>query len=53
MTGWCGSEECEAKVKADTKATIRYLPIEPAPPEEPCIVCGKPSVDEAAWGLAY
>jgi prolyl-tRNA synthetase len=53
VTGWCGSEECEAKVKEETKATIRYLPIEPTPPDGPCIVCGKPSVDEAAWGLAY
>ncbi|HYZ10846.1 MAG TPA: proline--tRNA ligase, partial [Actinomycetota bacterium] len=25
LTGWCGSEECEGKVKAETKATIRYL----------------------------
>ncbi|HON88730.1 MAG TPA: proline--tRNA ligase, partial [Spirochaetales bacterium] len=23
---WCGSKECEAKLKADTKATIRCLP---------------------------
>jgi prolyl-tRNA synthetase len=53
LTGWCGSEECEAKVKAETKATIRYLPIEPAPPDGPCIVCGKPAVDEASWALAY
>jgi prolyl-tRNA synthetase len=53
LTGWCGSEECEAKVKAETKATIRYLPIEPSPPDGPCIVCGKASVDEAAWALAY
>jgi prolyl-tRNA synthetase len=53
LTGWCGSEECEARVKAETKATIRWLPIEPTPPQEPCIVCGKPAVDEAAWALAY
>jgi prolyl-tRNA synthetase len=53
LTGWCGSEECEAKVKEETKATIRYLPVEPSPPEGPCIVCGRPAVDEASWALAY
>jgi prolyl-tRNA synthetase len=53
VTGWCASEECEARVKTETKATIRYLPIEPSPPDQPCIACGKASVDEAAWALAY
>jgi prolyl-tRNA synthetase len=53
VTGWCGSEECEARVQAETKASIRFLPIEATPPEGPCIVCGKPAVDEAAWAEAY
>jgi prolyl-tRNA synthetase len=53
LTGWCGSDECEAKVKAETKATLRFLPIETKAPETPCIVCGRPAVDEAAWALAY
>ncbi|MGH2662877.1 MAG: proline--tRNA ligase [Actinomycetota bacterium] len=53
IAGWCGSEECEAKVKAETKATIRFLPLDPAPPGGPCIVCGEPAVDEAAWAQAY
>jgi transcriptional regulator with GAF, ATPase, and Fis domain len=26
--GWCGSAECEAKVKEETKATIRCIPFE-------------------------
>jgi prolyl-tRNA synthetase len=53
IAGWCGSEECEARVKAETKATIRYLPLEPTPPDGQCIVCGRPAVDEAAWAQAY
>jgi prolyl-tRNA synthetase len=53
IAGWCGSEECETKVKAETKATIRFLPLDPAPPGGPCIVCGEPAVDEAAWAQAY
>jgi prolyl-tRNA synthetase len=53
VTPWCGSAECEAKVKAETKATIRYLPLEPRDPGGPCIVCGQPGVDEASWAQAY
>jgi prolyl-tRNA synthetase len=53
LAGWCGSEECEAKVKGETKATIRFLPLEPSPPGGPCILCGQPATDEAAWAQAY
>ncbi|MHB8512982.1 MAG: proline--tRNA ligase [Actinomycetota bacterium] len=53
VAGWCVSEECEAKVKADTKATIRYLPLEPIEVDGNCIVCGKPASEEAAWAEAY
>jgi prolyl-tRNA synthetase len=51
--GWCGSEECEAKVKAETKATIRFLPLDPRPVNGSCLVCGQPATEEAAWALAY
>jgi prolyl-tRNA synthetase len=51
--GWCGSEECEAKVKAETKATIRFLPLDPEPVRGSCIVCGQPAAEEAAWAQAY
>src|SRR4029079_6863299 len=54
VTGaWCGDPECEAKVKADTKATIRFLPLEAKYPGAPCVVCGRPGVDEATWAIAY
>jgi prolyl-tRNA synthetase len=53
VTPWCGSEECEAKVKAETKATIRYLPLEQRDPGGPCIVCGSPGTEEATWAQAY
>jgi len=51
--GWCGDAECEAKVKAETKATIRFLPFEPEPADGPCVVCGQAAVDTAAWAIAY
>ncbi|GAC1417470.1 MAG: proline--tRNA ligase [Actinomycetota bacterium] len=53
VAGWCLSEECETKVKADMKATIRFLPIDSVDVSGECIVCGKPAVDEAAWAQAY
>jgi prolyl-tRNA synthetase len=53
LAPWCGSEECEAKVKAETRATIRFLPLEQTDPGGPCIVCGSPGTEEAAWAQAY
>jgi prolyl-tRNA synthetase len=55
-TGWCGSAECEARVKDETKATIRVLPGEEfrsAEAPERCIVCGGESAGEAVWAKAY
>ncbi|HEY6807196.1 MAG TPA: proline--tRNA ligase [Gemmatimonadales bacterium] len=54
--GFCGSEECEAQIKAETAATVRVLPDpEFQSPEKPktCMWCGKPSVAEAVWAQAY
>ncbi len=53
VTAWCGRTECEDRMKADTKATIRYLSMEPGPVAGSCIVCGEPATEEAAWALAY
>jgi prolyl-tRNA synthetase len=50
---WCERAECEAKVKADTKATIRFLPLEREDPGAPCVVCGEPGADTATWAIAY
>ena len=52
-TGWCGDRVCEEKVKADTKATIRFLPLDPEKPDASCIVCGKPALEKATWAVAY
>ncbi|GAC1375728.1 MAG: proline--tRNA ligase [Actinomycetota bacterium] len=51
--GWCGRPVCEEKVKADTKATIRALPLDPTATEGACIVCGEPATELAAWAQAY
>jgi len=53
VAAWCGSAECETRVKDETKATIRYVPQDRLDPGAPCIVCGHPGTEEATWGLAY
>ena len=50
---WCGDGACEEKVTAETKATIRVLPLEVEDPGEPCVVCGKPGAERATWARAY
>ena len=54
--GWCGSAECEEKVKDETRATIRVLPGErfrsPEAPER-CLACGGDARHEAVWARAY
>ena len=50
---WCERPECEATVKEETKATIRFLPLDPKPVDEPCVACGRPGVVEATWARAY
>ena len=54
--GWCGSADCEAKVKEETKATIRVIPDEEfRSAERParCAVCGGAAREEAVWARAY
>lgn len=49
---WCGDGACETRVKGETKATIRCLPMEPTPGGT-CPFCGEPGVDQATYALAY
>jgi len=40
---WCGDPECEAKIKADTSATIRCIPFEQEDLGDTCHFCGAPA----------
>lgn len=51
--GWCGQPGCELRVKDQTKATIRVLPLDPVIPEGGCIVCGQPAKELATWAQSY
>jgi prolyl-tRNA synthetase len=50
---WCGSAECEAKVKEDTKATTRCIPLEQPSGEGRCIVCGQRATQKVYFARAY
>ena len=50
---WDGSVECEAKVKEDTKATTRNVPLDQPGGTGRCIVCGKPAQKKVYFARAY
>ncbi|MBI4612216.1 MAG: proline--tRNA ligase, partial [Planctomycetes bacterium] len=50
---WCGSGECEAKLNADTGATIRCMPFGAEPRKGSCALCGKPAQTPAIFARAY
>ena len=53
IAGWCGGEDCEAQIKADTQATLRNIPFTGADVTGTCVKCGKPSPGEAWFAKAY
>ncbi len=53
LSNWCGSADCETKIKEDLSVTIRCLPLETEKTEGPCICCGKPGIDRAIFAKAY
>lgn len=61
FAGWCGSGECEGKIKEETRATMRCIPLDPAAVlgngasggTATCVYCGKPAKDRAIFARAY
>ena len=50
---WCGSTDCEAKVKDETKATTRCMPLDQEAGHGTCIVCGEPAEKKVYFARAY
>jgi prolyl-tRNA synthetase len=50
---WCGDSACEAKIKEETKATMRCIPLEQDEGSGVCIFCGKASNYKAIFARAY
>jgi prolyl-tRNA synthetase len=50
---WCGSAECEAKIKEETRATMRCIPFDQPTEAGTCVYCGNPAAERAIFARAY
>jgi prolyl-tRNA synthetase len=58
---WCGSGECEEKIKEETRATMRCIPLDQdavmghggSGGSGTCIYCNKAAKERAIFGRAY
>jgi len=50
---WCESEECEKKIKEETKASTRLLAFNAKEENGKCIYCGKPASHRWVFAQAY
>jgi len=53
LAHWDGTAETEAKVKEETKATIRCIPLEGGESEGTCVVSGKSATKKVLYAKAY
>ncbi|OGI34340.1 MAG: proline--tRNA ligase [Candidatus Moranbacteria bacterium RIFOXYA2_FULL_43_15] len=53
LAHWCGQAECEAKIKALTKATIRCIPFDQPEEDGRCVLCGGASKKRVIFAKAY
>lgn len=53
LAWWCGQSECEAKIKQETKATSRCIPLEHEGGQGACIYCGQPASQQTIFAKAY
>lgn len=53
LAGWCRNDDCEAKIKEETKATVRVIPVEGEDEAGTCIRCGQASPRPVYFAQAY
>jgi prolyl-tRNA synthetase len=53
LAWWCGNAECEARVKEDTKATTRCIPLDQPGDVGKCVVCGEQAAQQVIFARAY
>jgi prolyl-tRNA synthetase len=62
LAWWCGDAACEQKIKDETKATMRCIPLDPSilrgksgqsQASGRCVLCGKPAREKGIFGRAY
>jgi prolyl-tRNA synthetase len=60
-SGWCGSGDCEGKIKEETRATMRCIPLDQeavlgaggGAASDKCVYCGQPARNRAIFARAY
>ncbi len=50
---WCGSPECETKIKEIKGTKSRCIPFEQEHIDDKCVCCGKPAQEMVVWGIQY
>jgi prolyl-tRNA synthetase len=57
LSFWCGNAECEAKIKEETKATMRCIPLEQGHGQPDgsgrCVCCGQSASERGVFARAY
>ncbi len=53
LAHWDGTPEAEERIKAETKATIRCIPVDAPAEEGTCMISGKPSHRRVLFAKAY
>src|SRR2546430_9881832 len=61
FSGWCGSGDCEGKIKEETRATMRCIPHDQeavlgsggGAASGKCVYCGQPAKSRAIFARAY
>lgn len=53
LAGWCGNDDCEAKVKEETGFTTRNIPFAPPVTKDTCICCGRKAEHTVWFSRAY
>ncbi|HYB91638.1 MAG TPA: proline--tRNA ligase [Candidatus Binataceae bacterium] len=50
---WCGNPACETRIREETKASCRAIPMNQTGAAGKCIVCGQPAAERAFFAKAY
>jgi prolyl-tRNA synthetase len=53
IASWCGSAECEARIKTETQATLRNIPMGSPRVDGTCVKCNAASTVKAWFAKAY
>jgi prolyl-tRNA synthetase len=50
---WCGNPVCETKLRDETRATCRAIPLNQNAPQGRCVACGEVATERAYFAKAY